>query len=302
MIAARARCCRSSIRRIDGRTCLTLHQRLLTTIAIESSCDDTSVAIVEKQSRHQNSISTSRPLATIHFHEKVTSNNLAYKGVHPLVALDSHQRNLALLVQRAIKSIPDGHDGRQAPVDFVTVTRGPGMRSNLSVGLDTAKGLAVAWDVPLLAVNHMHAHALTPRLVFALDSSGSVKPAFPFLSLLVSGGHTLLLHSRSLCDHSILAETLDIAIGEAIDKIARAVLPQEILETSQSAMYGPALESFSQSVGDFLAVAWDNFAENIIIDLQQNTGGLEALAFDVFRWVCLPYACGTFLRSQMLLP
>lgn len=106
------------------------------TLAIETSCDDTSVAIVEKE------LQDSQPVARIHFHEKVTSNNAAFRGVHPLVSLQSHQENLAILVSKAIQHLPD----RRLP-DFVSVTRGPGMRSNLFTGLDTAKGLAVAWQV-----------------------------------------------------------------------------------------------------------------------------------------------------------
>lgn len=121
------------------------------------------------------------------------------------------------------------------------------MRSSLSTGIDTAKGLAVAWQIPLVGVNHMQAHALTPRLVSALKpttSSTLIQPAFPFLSLLVSGGHTLLVHSTSLITHPILATTTDIAIGDALDKIARSVLPPEILATSGEIMYGRLLEDF----------------------------------------------------------
>jgi len=227
-----------------------LWRRHLLTLAIESSCDDTSVAILEKD---QNAC------AKLHCHEKVTSDNLAYKGVHPIVALESHEQNLATLVNDALQSLPfqdtpapSGStvhvrgDVRQKP-DFVTVTRGPGMRSNLSTGLNTAKGLAVAWQVPLVAVNHMQAHALTPRLVHALNSAEPApsKPAFPFLSLLVSGGHTMLIRSQSLTEHPTLASTVDIAIGDCIDKIARHVLPQEVLDTSKSTMYGPILEQFA---------------------------------------------------------
>lgn len=251
MIIGRGMIQRSSLWRVNQNTCVTLHRRLLMTLAIETSCDDTSVAVLEKHQGHYGRIkSNDHPAATIHFHEKITSNNVDFRGIHPLVALHSHQQNLAGLIQRAVKFIPTRHEDQHAPVDFVTVTRGPGMRSNLSVGLDTAKGLAIAWDVPLLAVNHMHAHALTPRLVNALRNSKQRKPAFPFLSLLVSGGHTLLLHSRGLCSHTILAETMDIAIGEAIDKVGRAVIPQEILESSDSTMYGPILEQFVFGDGD----------------------------------------------------
>lgn len=218
--------------------------RQLVTLAIESSCDDTSVAILEKDAKQR---------AVLHFHEKVTSDNLKYKGVHPIVALESHEQNLALLVQKASKSLAASSAADQNNVhnkpDFVTVTRGPGMRSNLSTGLNTAKGLAVAWQVPLVAVNHMQAHALTPRLVSALQttstSSPALKPEFSFLSLLVSGGHTMLINSQSLTDHPTLASTVDIAIGDCIDKIARHVLPQNVLDASKSTMYGPVLEKFA---------------------------------------------------------
>lgn len=141
------------------------------------------------------------------------------------------------------------------------------MRSSLTTGLDTAKGLAVAWQIPLVGVNHMQAHALTPRLDSALSGSPvhedptrdkshrgnpsigakklTYKPDFPFLSLLVSGGHTLLVHSESLTSHPILATTTDIAIGDAIDKIARLVLPPPILQEGREIMYGRLLERFA---------------------------------------------------------
>lgn len=137
--------------------------RRLMTLAIETSCDDTGVAIVEKNTEN------GRPVAKLHFHKKVTANNAEYHGVHPLVSLQSHQENLADLVSEAISHLPrktsnesnglnDGDSqgdhqenrphvkSRRLP-DFISVTRGPGMRSNLFTGLDTAKGLAVAWQV-----------------------------------------------------------------------------------------------------------------------------------------------------------
>ena len=98
----------------------------------------------------------------------------------------------------------------------------------------------------------MQAHALTPRLVSALGftssqkpSSSSQMPTFPFLTLLVSGGHTLLLHSKSLTSHVQLATTVDIAIGDFIDKLARSILPQEILTSIPDANYGQLLEDFA---------------------------------------------------------
>ncbi|KAF1838839.1 glycoprotease pgp1 mitochondrial precursor [Decorospora gaudefroyi] len=246
------------------------------TLAIETSCDDTSVAVVEKGSR------TGRAIAQLHFYEKVTSNNTEYQGVHPLVSLLSHQENLAALISEAVRYLPR-KDGDASPKsgtsdpdmvdittrrlpDFISVTRGPGMRSNLFTGLDTAKGLSVAWQIPLVGVHHMQAHALTPRMVSALvaddnygtsedqtppvhvctrNSTSLCTPDFPFLSVLASGGHTLLIHSASLSDHRVLASTNDIAIGECLDKTARVVLPSEILQTTKSTMYGALLEAFA---------------------------------------------------------
>jgi N6-L-threonylcarbamoyladenine synthase len=138
-------------------------RRRLMTLAIETSCDDTSCAIVEKSTKK------GRPHAQLHFHKKITSNNAEFQGVHPLVSLRSHQENLAKLVSEAISHLPPTTDNRshcpedriaqgerhgdsRGPQmkrlpDFISVTRGPGMRSNLFTGLDTAKGLAVAWQV-----------------------------------------------------------------------------------------------------------------------------------------------------------
>jgi len=232
--------------------------RTLLTLSIETSCDDTSVAIVEKHGYGSSvpSQHTRTPLAELHYLGKVTANSLEYRGIHPIVSLESHQENLAELVCASLEKLPKdvsqhncirtrGGKNVRKP-DFISVTRGPGMRSNLSTGLDTAKGLAVAWQVSVVAVNHMQAHALTPRLVSAMHQTADqpIKPEFPFLSLLVSGGHTMLVHSKSLNDHPTLASTSDIAIGDAIDKIARFVLPQTVLESSTSTMYGPVLENF----------------------------------------------------------
>ncbi|KAL7627801.1 Mitochondrial tRNAs modification protein [Parahypoxylon ruwenzoriense] len=285
---------------------LNRRQRPLLTLAIETSCDDTCVAVLEKHA--------GAAAARLRFDRKLTSDNREFHGVRPIVAVVSHSENLAAMVREAMRALPevtprrqgenadgDGDaiddedpsglvrsaeaeevlwvDGRaRRKPDFVTVTRGPGMLSNLSTGLNTAKGLAVAWDVPLLGVNHMQAHALTPRLVGALaewermqqgpqqqqqrragdEQEGGATallkgenvaveptPAFPFLSLLVSGGHTLLVLSRSLNDHAILAEARNIAIGDMLDKCARVILPESELAGSDNVMYGRLLERFA---------------------------------------------------------
>lgn len=231
-----------------------------------NSSDDTSVAIVEKHNAIPVSdVRKATRAATLHFHEKITADSRQYQGIHPIVALDSHRENLAKLVNKALKALPahaapDQDDSintimvredsrcliRRKP-DFVSVTRGPGMRSHLSVGLDTAKGLSVAWQIPMVGVHHMQAHALTPRLVSALEQEvGSPAcPAFPFFSLLVSGGHSMLILSRSLTDHETLASTSDIAVGEALDKIARKVLFEAYQNGKVDTMNGRTLETFA---------------------------------------------------------
>lgn len=227
---------------------LATKHRTLLTLAIETSCDDTSVAIVQK---HKDAS------ATLRFHKKVTANTAAYNGIHPVVALESHQSSLALLIQEALTHLPSAtvdsdprrtlyhDDTSRVKPDFVSATRGPGMRSNLSVGLDAGKALAVAWNIPVLGVHHMQAHALTPRLVSALNSSPAAGPDFPFLSALVSGGHSMLIESTGLTDHKILATTGDIALGDCLDKAARAILPPHLTVPP----YGRALEQFAFPAG-----------------------------------------------------
>jgi N6-L-threonylcarbamoyladenine synthase len=268
------------------------------TLAIETSCDDTSVAVLEKY--HNGS-------ATLLFNSKITSDNRSFGGVNPVVAHECHQKNSAALVEKALFSLPladkkndhgGGYDwhstlalgkGQQTAFhkkpDFVTVTRGPGMRASLITGIDTAKGLAVGWSIPLLGVNHMQAHALTPRLVAALaqpqsGNSAVVEPdpSFPFLTLLVSGGHTMLVHSKALCDHEILANTTDLAIGDMIDKVSRDILPPSILESAPDVMYGPILESFA-------------FPDDDTLQYRQFDQDRQATSDIKYGWsVTMPYA------------
>lgn len=114
------------------------------------------------------------------------------------------------------------------------------------------------WQIDVVGVHHMQAHALTPRLVAALQNAQranqssnevpyKIEPAFPFLSVLASGGHTLLISSASLTDHKVLASTNDIAVGECLDKVARVVLPPGLLRTARTTMYGALLEKFAFS-------------------------------------------------------
>lgn len=208
-------------------------------ILIPFDSDDTSVAVL-------HSPSSSPSTATLLAHKTITCPNRIYGGIHPLVSVSFHRSHLAALVSSVLPSLPN-----QRKPDLVAVTRGPGMLASLAVGLDTAKGLALAWRVPLIGVNHMQAHALTPRLLSALENGekkivgGVLTSEFPFMTLLVSGGHTMVLKSTGLTDHTILAKTIDIALGDVVDKCARTILPTEVLEQKgDSVAYGAVLEEY----------------------------------------------------------
>ncbi|KAH6606644.1 sialoglycoprotease gcp [Trichoderma cornu-damae] len=253
----------------------TVGRRSLLTLAIETSCDDTAVAVLSKSPGGK---------AALLFNERISSDNRAFRGINPVVAVEGHNAALAPLVERALARLP-GREGEEEEEeeeeeedkpartvggrararlpDFVCATRGPGIMANLSVGLNVAKGLALAWRVPLVGVHHMQAHALTPRLVHALqdgrDTSSSSWPAFPFLSLLVSGGHTQLVLSAGLTDHRILATTGDIAIGNLLDQTARVILPPSALAASPDVMYGRMLEAFAFPPGADTAADYEAF-------------------------------------------
>ncbi|OCT48775.1 tRNA N6-adenosine threonylcarbamoyltransferase, mitochondrial [Cladophialophora carrionii] len=230
-------------------------RRNLLTLAIETSCDDTCVSILSTTNRHNG------VWADLLFNEKVTAKNTGKGGILPTESLESHQSNLSTLLESALPYLPNAPDtvgprtvwlGDGSPVqkpDFISVTRGPGMSASLGVGLATAKGLATAWQIPMVGVHHMQAHALTPRLVSAMGKDGhdhhGHSPNFPFLTLLVSGGHTMLLHSKGLLDHEILATTTDTAIGDELDKCGRLILPKELQAGTPDTAFGKYLSAYA---------------------------------------------------------
>lgn len=169
-------------------------------LAIESSCDDSSVCLINRQPGNTKLID----------HETESLDSSAVGGIVPTDAKTHHQGHIAPLVQRML------HRNGLQKVDLVCATRGPGMMGSLSAGFNVAKGLSVAWNVPMVGVHHMLGHLLTPRFF-----SNGESPEYPFISLLVSGGHTMLVLSKGILDHQVLANTVDIAIGDMLDKCAR---------------------------------------------------------------------------------
>lgn len=166
-------------------------------LAIESSCDDTSAAVIRDGAVLSNCVATQ----DVH---------RLYGGVVPEVASRAHQSNIVPVVDLALKKAGVA----AADINAVAFTRGPGLMGSLLVGTSFAKGFALANGLPLIEVNHMMAHVLAH---FAEDP----KPEFPFLCLTVSGGHTQIVLVRDHLDMEIMGETLDDAAGEAFDKAGK---------------------------------------------------------------------------------
>ncbi len=169
-------------------------------LGIESSCDETAAAVVEDGSTVLSSIVFSQ----IHLHSP-------YGGVVPEIASRSHVEVISSVIQEAIDKAGCGWE----KIDAVAVTYGPGLASSLLVGISTAKALALRLNVPLFAVNHLHGHIFSP---FLADDAMEFAAACPFLSLVVSGGHTCLVRVDGLDKMELLGQTIDDAAGEAFDK------------------------------------------------------------------------------------
>lgn len=164
-------------------------------LGIETSCDETAAAVVGPDGVLSDVIHSQA------VHE-------AYGGVVPELASRAHAERVVVAVRAALEQA-----GIERP-DAVAATAGPGLVGAVLVGLSHARALAAAWRVPFLAVNHLEAHLLAPLL-------DTPAPAFPFLSLVVSGGHTTLYLAEGLGRYTVLSQTIDDAAGEAYDKVAR---------------------------------------------------------------------------------
>ncbi len=173
-------------------------------LGIESSCDDTAAAVV------QDGVLLSNIVADQEVHRK-------YGGVVPELASRAHQQNIVPVVDQALKMA--GIKSRD--LSAVAFTRGPGLLGSLLVGSSFAKGFALAGDIPLVEVNHLQAHILV-HFLKQPDRDVSM-PSFPFLCLLVSGGHTQLIVVRDYLDLEIIGTTIDDAAGEAFDKSAKVI-------------------------------------------------------------------------------
>ena len=180
----------------------------LTVLGLESSCDDTAAAIVRHSAEKGAEI-----LASVVYGQ--TDLHSAFGGVVPEIAARAHTEKLDVSVSEAMRQAGLGFDD----LDAIAVTAGPGLIGGVLSGVMCAKGLSVSTGLPLIGVNHLVGHALTPRMTDGI--------AYPYLMLLVSGGHCQFLIAHSATEFSRLGGTIDDAPGEAFDKVARLLgLPQ----------------------------------------------------------------------------
>ncbi|MEJ6582733.1 MAG: tRNA (adenosine(37)-N6)-threonylcarbamoyltransferase complex transferase subunit TsaD [Crocinitomicaceae bacterium] len=177
-----------------------MRQKETIILAIESSCDDTSAAVIKNNSILSNFI------AGQEVHRQ-------YGGVVPELASRAHLQNIVPVVDEAIKKAGI----KKSEIDAIAFTKGPGLLGSLVVGTSFAKSLALALEIPLIDVNHMYGHVLA----HFIDDEDNPKPSLPFLCLTVSGGHTQIVLVKEHLDMEVLGTTIDDAAGEAFDKAAK---------------------------------------------------------------------------------
>ncbi|KAF6760031.1 glycoprotease [Ephemerocybe angulata] len=261
--------------------------RFFTVLAIESSADDTCAAVVTSDRKILSNV----VIKQLSLHEK-------YGGIEPMTAIQAHQRNLPFAVSRALREA--GTDIVK-DIDGIAFTRGPGMPGCLSVGMNGAKTMAAALNKPIVGVHHMQGHALTPLLT----SDEADLPQFPFLTLLVSGGHTLLLLAESNVKFNILINTVDQAVGRVIDKVSTLLqIPWTPLGP------GDALEKYCQDVPETALISLGNsimrgrrdfsfsgLHSQIELYLKDN-GGIEALDDAQRRAIAFSFQYNAFAQLE----
>lgn len=181
-----------------------MEQKDIYILGIESSCDDTSAAVI------RNGFLLSNVTASQSVHE-------AYGGVVPELASRAHQQNIVPVVDQALKKAGI----TQEQLSAIAFTRGPGLMGSLLVGVSFAKGLALSLGIPIIDVNHLNGHVMAH---FIKEEGAEVRqPRFPFLCLLVSGGNSQIIKMNAYNDMEILGQTIDDAAGEAIDKCSKVM-------------------------------------------------------------------------------
>lgn len=225
-------------------------------LGIETSCDETGVALYD----------TEKGLIAHALHSQIDLHQ-QYGGVVPELASRDHVRKtLPMIEQLLSENTLSAQD-----IDGVAYTAGPGLIGALLVGASVGRSLAMAWGIPAVGVHHMEGHLLAPMLE---DES----PQFPFVALLVSGGHTQLVDVKAIGDYELLGESVDDAAGEAFDKTAKLLgLPYpggphiaQLAETGREGVYEFPRPMVNRPGLDFSFSGLKTFARNVIMQAEQN--------------------------------
>ena len=220
-------------------------------LGIESSCDDTSAAVLKNEAILSNEIAGQQ------VHQ-------AYGGVVPELASRAHQQNIIPVVDTALKKAGITKND----IDAIAFTRGPGLMGSLIVGTSFAKAFSLALDIPMVEVNHMKAHILA----HFIDDDSKEKPNFPFLCLTVSGGHTQLVVVNDFDDMEVVGTTRDDAAGEAFDKTAKLLglpYPGGPLIDKYAQLGNPSAYSFTKPSVDGFDFSFSGLKTNVLQFLQK---------------------------------
>nr|WP_136250435.1 tRNA (adenosine(37)-N6)-threonylcarbamoyltransferase complex transferase subunit TsaD [Ningiella ruwaisensis] len=237
-------------------------------LGIETSCDETGIAIYDSE----HGLLAHELYSQVKLHAD-------YGGVVPELASRDHVRKIIPLVQRTLNSAQLG----KSDIDGIAYTRGPGLIGALLVGSSMARALAYAWNVPSIGVHHMEGHLLAPML-------DARKPEYPFVALLVSGGHSMLVDVKGIGQYKVLGESVDDAAGEAFDKTAKLLgldypggpLLAKLAEEGESGHYQFPRPMCDRPGLDFSFSGLKTFAANTIrsSDGQHQTHANIARAFE----------------------
>jgi N6-L-threonylcarbamoyladenine synthase len=220
-------------------------------LGIESSCDDTSAAI----------LCNDKILSNVVADQKIHAE---YGGVVPELASRAHQQNIVPVVHQAIEKAGI----KKEQISAVAFTRGPGLMGSLLVGTSFAKSLAYGLDIPLIDVNHMQAHLLA----HFIDEDNHNKPPFPFLGMTISGGHTQIVKVNSYFNMEVLGETIDDAVGEAYDKSGKVLglgYPAGPEIDRRAQLGNPKAYQFTKPRVDGLKFSFSGLKTNILYFVQR---------------------------------
>ena len=237
-------------------------------LAIESSCDDTAAAVLKNDKVLSN----------------VVANQLVhnqYGGVVPELASRAHQQNIVPVIDAALKKA----NISKKQLSAIAFTQGPGLLGSLLVGSSFAKSLVIGLDIPLIAVNHMHAHIMA----HFIDEFGFDKPTFPFLALTISGGHTQIVQVNSYFDLEIIGETTDDAVGEAFDKSAKILglpYPGGPLVDKYAQLGNPNAFQFTKPKINRLDFSFSGLKTQILYFVQKNVAANQEFINDNLNDIC----------------